>query len=226
MRIFYIAPIFVLFMISSSAQQADPSQPVPVDQEPHHKVVLKNDYVEVLHVTLGVDERTLYHTHMHDRAAIELSNTSISQQKVGDAEDAPGATKPGEVSVGAARAGGYSHRVHNVGPEVFDVVDVEFLQRPEKPSSATAGAMAGENPSARAYRWELAPGAKTPEHTHHRPYLIVAATPMQLKMTAPDGQSRAETVKAGDFHWVDAQVTHTLSNEGATAGTIVELELK
>jgi mannose-6-phosphate isomerase-like protein (cupin superfamily) len=49
---------------------------------------------------------------------------------------------------------------------------------------------------------------------------------MQLKMTAPDGQSRAETVKAGDFHWVDAQVTHTLSNEGTTAGTIVELELK
>src|SRR5215469_262865 len=226
MRIHNLVLIVGLFMIRSSAQQPNTQQPIPVDQEPHHKVVLKNDYVEVMHVTLAVDERTLYHTHMHDRAAVELSNTSISQQKVGDPEDAPAATKPGDVSVGTARAGGYSHRVHNVGPEIFNVVDVEFLKRPDQPSAGTAGPVAGENQSARAYRWELSPGAKTPEHTHHRPYLIVAATPMQLKLTAPDGQSRAETVKAGDFHWVDAQVTHTLSNEGTTAGTIVELELK
>jgi len=226
MRIPYLTLIVVSFMMTCSAQQADLQQPIPVDQEPHHKVVLKNEFVEVMHVTLAVDERTLYHTHLHDRAAVELSNTSISQQKVGDPEDAPAATKPGDVSVGTARAGGYSHRVHNVGPEIFNVVDVEFLKRPDQPSAGTAGPVAGENQSARAYRWELSPGAKTPEHTHHRPYLIVAATPMQLKMTAPDGQSRAETVKAGDFHWVDTQVTHTLSNEGTTAGTIVELELK
>jgi mannose-6-phosphate isomerase-like protein (cupin superfamily) len=45
-------------------------------------------------------------------------------------------------------------------------------------------------------------------------------------MTAPDGQSRTENVQAGDFHWVDAEVTHVLSNEGSTAGTLVELELK
>jgi mannose-6-phosphate isomerase-like protein (cupin superfamily) len=49
---------------------------------------------------------------------------------------------------------------------------------------------------------------------------------MQLKMTAPDGQSRSETVKLGDFHWVDAQVTHVLANEGTAPGTIVEFELK
>jgi quercetin dioxygenase-like cupin family protein len=116
--------------------------------------------------------------------------------------------------------------VHNLGPETFSVLDVEFLQRPDNPSASAASAVLGENPSARAYRWEIAPGAKTPEHVHHRPYLIVAATPMQLKMTTPDGQSRAESVKAGDFHWVDAQVTHVLSNEGTTPGTIVELELK
>jgi mannose-6-phosphate isomerase-like protein (cupin superfamily) len=49
---------------------------------------------------------------------------------------------------------------------------------------------------------------------------------MQLKMVSPDGQWRTEDVKAGDFHWVDAEVTHVLSNEGTADGTIVELELK
>jgi quercetin dioxygenase-like cupin family protein len=222
MRFLLFGAALLALLGASSAQEP----PIPVDQESHHKVVMKNDYVEIMHVTLSPGERTLYHTHAHDRAAVELCNTSITQQKVGEAEASPNAIKPGDVSIASSTPGGYSHRVHNLGPETFSVLDVEFLQRPDNPSASAASAVLGENPSARAYRWEIAPGAKTPEHVHHRPYLIVAATPMQLKMTTPDGQSRAEAVKAGDFHWVDAQVTHVLSNEGTTPGTIVELELK
>jgi len=201
-------------------------KPILVDQEPHHKVVCKNDSIEVMRVNLKPDERTLYHTHAHDRAAVELSTTYITQQKFGSTEAPPNAIKPGDVSVSTTEPGGYSHRVHNVGTSLFDVLDVEFLQHPDKASDALAAPVIAENPSARAYRWELAPGAKSPEHTHHRPYLIVAATPMQLKMIAPDGQSRTEMVKAGDFHWVDAQVTHVLANEGSAPGILVEFELK
>jgi quercetin dioxygenase-like cupin family protein len=214
--------LLVLLAGLSAAQE----QPVPVDQEPHHKVVLKNDFVEVMHVTLPAGERTLYHTHRHDRAAVELSTSSISQQKVGEAEGPVGPTQPGDLSVTTLTGTGYSHRVHNAGSGVFEVLDVEFLQRPEKPSEVAAAPVAGENPSARAYHWHLAPGEKTPEHTHHRPYLIVSANPMQLKMTAPDRPWFAHDVKAGDFHWVDGQVRHVLANDGATTGDIVELELK
>jgi quercetin dioxygenase-like cupin family protein len=83
-----------------------------------------------------------------------------------------------------------------------------------------------ENPSARVYKWTLAPGASSAMHTHERPYLIVSATPLVLKMTDPEGKSFTHEVKAGDFHWVDAKVTHALANEGTTAGQIVEIELK
>ena len=51
-------------------------------------------------------------------------------------------------------------------------------------------------------------------------------TSQALQMTAPDGKSRSETVKPGDLHWVDAQVTHVLANQGSTPGTVVEFELK
>jgi hypothetical protein len=37
-----------------------------------------------MRVNLKPDERTLYHTHAHDRAAVELCTTSITQQKVGE----------------------------------------------------------------------------------------------------------------------------------------------
>ena len=56
--------------------------------------------------------------------------------------------------------------------------------------------------------------------------MIVAVTPMQLKMTAPDGQFREEQVKTGDFHWVPVPVTHSLANQGSAEGQIVEFELK
>jgi mannose-6-phosphate isomerase-like protein (cupin superfamily) len=56
--------------------------------------------------------------------------------------------------------------------------------------------------------------------------LVVAVHTLQLKMTGPDGKSSSHEMKAGDFHWVDAKATHTLVNDGATQGQIVELELK
>ncbi|PYX34136.1 MAG: hypothetical protein DMG81_20360 [Acidobacteria bacterium] len=221
MRIAALIHLLLAFLGTSSAQE----KPVPVDQETHHKVVLKNDWVEVMHVTLPAGERTLYHTHGNDRAAVELNVSSITQQKVGEAEGAPVANHPGDLSMLPQVEGGYSHRVHNLGPGIFDVLDIEFLQRPQKSSDAMAP-VAAENPSARAYRWTLNPGARTPEHSHHRPYLIIAATPMQLKMTGQDGQSSTDEVKPGDFHWVETPVTHVLANDGRAAGQIIELELK
>jgi quercetin dioxygenase-like cupin family protein len=116
--------------------------------------------------------------------------------------------------------------VHNVGHSPVESFEVEFLQRIARPPSATAAPVAAENASARVYNWVLAPRATSAIHTHKRPYLIVAATPLHLKMTAPDGRSSTENVKAGDFHWVDSTVTHTLTNEGAVEGQIVEIELK
>ena len=212
----------LLFASAAVAQQT----PVPVEQEPHHHVVLQNDFVLVMRVTVPPGESTLYHTHSHDRASVGLSESTITQQKSGEAEGPRQTIKPGTVSASTLGDAPYTHRVNNVGSGPFDVIDVEFLQRPQQPSSHAAPEVAAENPSARVYRWILVPGAVSSMHTHERPYLIVAATTMMLKMTSPDGKSFTHEVKAGDFHWVDSRVTHTLANEGTTEGQIVEIELK
>jgi quercetin dioxygenase-like cupin family protein len=200
--------------------------PVPVDQEPHHHTVLKNDSVLVMRVTLKEGERTLYHIHPRDRVSVELSSASISQQDLNQPEGPSTPTKPGEVSAPTAGATPMIHRVHNFGPGTFEVLDVEFMQRPAQPSTAEAAPVSMENPSARVYAWTLAPGATSAMHTHTRPYLIVAATKMPLKMTSSDGQSSSHEVQAGDFHWIESNVTHALTNEGTTEGQIVEIELK
>jgi quercetin dioxygenase-like cupin family protein len=204
------------------AQQA----PVPMDEEPHHHVLLKNEFVEVIRATIPPGESTLFHTHSHDSAGFDLVKSTSTEQFLGKPEGAPSTSPAGEVWAESRPDEPYTHRVHNVGDGPVDVFDVEFLQRPKQPSGSAAAVVAAENASARVYMWALAPGATSEMHTHERPYLIVAATSMQLKMTAPDGKSFADRVRPGDFHLADSKVTHTLTNEGTAEGQIVEIELK
>lgn len=216
----------ICFFLSSIFTAQEASAPVPVEEEPLHHVLLKNEFVTVIRLNLPAGERTLYHRHTHDRVAIYLSNGSTAQQNWGEKEGSSTLSKPGGFVALTLAGSSLTHRVHNVGSTAFDVLDVEILLRPETPSLPTAGAVAGENPSARVYKWVLAPGATSAMHTHTRPYLIVAATKFELKMTAPDGQSMTHEMSPGDFHWVDGKVTHSLSNTATTEGQILEVELK
>lgn len=218
--------LLVSFSLLAAQNNSNEPAPIPVEQEPHHTVVLKNDSVIVMHVVIPEGASTFYHIHAHDRAAVDLTSANISQQNLHEPEGPQNLTKPGDVSAPILGAAPTIHRLHNYGPGTFEVLDVEFLERPQNPSSDAAAPVALENPSARMYKWVLAPGATSPMHTHTRPYLIIAVTPMPLKMTAPDGQSFSHEVKPGDFHWIDTKVTHSLTNEGNAEGQIVEMELK
>ena len=226
MKPFLVLSLLPISMALLAAKQTPQPAPMPVEEEPHHHTVLKNNYVLVMHVTIPEGESTLYHIHSHDRMSIALSSTSFSQQKLGEPEGSTTPAKPGDLTSPTLGAAPWIHRVHNIGPGSFEVLDVELLQRPQQPSASAAGPVAAENPSARIYEWKLAPGASSPMHTHSRPYLIVAVNKMPLKMTAPDGQSSSREIQAGDFHWVDTKVTHSLTNEGSTEGQIVEVEMK
>jgi quercetin dioxygenase-like cupin family protein len=219
--------LITLFTLSAMllAQQTATTS-VPVEQEPLHKIVFQNDAVTVMHLILPPGQRTQYHTHTHDRIAVTLSATSTTNQKMNEPESEPTPTKPGEIGALTLTDPSYTHRVHNVGKAPYDVLDIEPAVRPATPSPDVAGPVAAETPSARVYNWVLAPGATSPMHTHMRPYIIISITTMNLAMTSPDGQSATHGVNAGDFKYVDAKITHNLTNAGTTPGQIVEVELK
>jgi hypothetical protein len=200
--------------------------PIRTDEEPHHHVLFKNELVIVLRATLRPGESTLYHTHFHDSADVELLASTTTEQLFGKEEGPQETSQAGEVSVDSLNRP-ITHRVHNVGKSPMDIFHVEFLQRPAQPSARAAA------PSARVYNWILAPGVTAPIHTHQRPYLVVVCTGMRLNMSAQDGH--LQEVNAGDFYWtendvvekgVGDKVTHALANQGAAQGQIVEIELK
>jgi len=220
-----IVSLFILPAMLFAQQTSIPTS-VPVEEEPLHKVMFKNDFVTVIHLLLPSGESTQFHSHTHDRVAIALSTTSVAEQKINQPEAPASATKPGNISALTLTDASYTHKIHNVGKAPYEVLDIEPARRPETPSPDVAAAVAAENPSARVYNWVLAPGATSPMHTHMRPYVIVSVTALNLKMTSPDGQSAAHEVGAGDFRYVDAKVTHNLSNVGSAPGQIIEVELK
>lgn len=219
MRILLLAAIFATV---AYAQEA----PVPVEQEPNHPTVLKNDYIQVFRVTLPPGKSSLMHTHARNDAALRLTESVVTVDVPGHQTSAPELQHPGGVSARTNEGHPFTHRVNNVGTTLFDVLDIQILKRPDGPQVEAITDPAAENPSMRVYRYELAPGKSSPQHTHQRPYLIVAGTDMNLKMTSEDGKSAAHPVKRGDIHWIETKVTHTLTNEGQTSGVIAEIELK
>jgi quercetin dioxygenase-like cupin family protein len=217
-----------ILLVSTLLAMSPPTQDavVPVEDEPSHKTVFKNDYVQAFRVTLEPGQSTLMHVHAHDDAAVRLSSATTTQQTLGQPVSKAEDTRPGVVSARNNEPNALTHRVNNVGTTVFDVIDVQVLQRPPGPETPAIGPVAADNPRLRVYRYELPPGGASPQHAHSRPYVIIAATPMDLRMTSPDGRVLEHTIQAGDLHWVDASVTHTLVNAGAQKAVLVEIELK
>src|SRR5438046_2603581 len=120
----------VVFLFSSfifAAQDAStpvPVEPVLVENEPLHHVVLKNESVVVIHLTLPPGDRTLYHTHTHDRVAIPLSGTSITQQVWNEKEGPPSRSEPRTFSALTLAGSPYTQRVHILGANPHDLLSV------------------------------------------------------------------------------------------------------
>ena len=78
-----------------AAQNAVELAAVPVEEEPHHHVLLKNDWIVVMRVSIPEGERTFYHTHGLDRGAVGLSKSVITQQMTNELEGPPLSRQPG-----------------------------------------------------------------------------------------------------------------------------------
>jgi quercetin dioxygenase-like cupin family protein len=94
---------------------------IAVEQEPHHHVLLENQYVRVLEVQIPPGESLLFHTHSYDNLSIRISGGLIRNQLLGGPWS-------GAVVFAAATTKPYTHRVQNVGTSSYHVVDVEFLK--------------------------------------------------------------------------------------------------
>jgi quercetin dioxygenase-like cupin family protein len=109
-----------------STAQGTESDPVPVEQEPHHRVVFENQYVRVLDVVVKPGETTLFHKHSLDNVAVILAGTTLRNQVPGQ-DWTERAAKDRSVGFASGTAKSYVHRISNAGATVFHVLDIQIL---------------------------------------------------------------------------------------------------
>ena len=102
-------------------------EPAPVEMEPHHHVVLVNQYVRVLDVLFPPGDPSLFHTHSNDNVSVALSGDKTHAQVMGGDWGAPTTVVPGEVAFHKAQGQPYTHRVGSAGTQPFHVIDVEIF---------------------------------------------------------------------------------------------------
>lgn len=110
-----------------SVDPAKLKEPVPVEMEPHHHVVLQNQYVRVLDVLFPPGDPSLFHTHSNDNVSVALSGDKTHAQLMGGDWGTPTVVVPGQVAFHKAQAQPYTHRVGSAGMQPFHVIDVEIF---------------------------------------------------------------------------------------------------
>lgn len=117
---YFLLPVF-LFCNIASAQ-------LPVSEEPHHKVVLQNEYVRILEGHIPFRDTTLAHLHAANSVVVFLSKSTFAIQIVGEA---PVVTEvnPGDTKYAAYGDKPINHKVWNESTPMFHFIVIELLKK-------------------------------------------------------------------------------------------------
>ncbi|HSC29987.1 MAG TPA: hypothetical protein VLD67_22090 [Vicinamibacterales bacterium] len=218
-------PLVVVAILAAAPTAAD-QDPVKVDPA-HHAVVLENDQVRVLRITMKPGEKTPSHQHPAG-AAVLLTDASIRLTGTGVPADQP-PRKAGDVVLAEPT----THVVENTGKTASEVILVELKSSPAgKPvSKSAAGAdpkhyhLVAENDRVRVLHVRYGPGEKSVMHDHPA-LVVVAMSPTQMRMHLPDGKTEDPApLKRGDVLFMPA-TRHAPENIGKAAAEAILVELK
>ena len=73
---------------------------------------------------------------------------------------------------------------------------------------------------------KLMPGATLPRHKHSLPHLAVAISDLDLRNVVQGASAKRVHQKAGDFTWLKARVSHSITNVGTEPARWVSVEFK
>jgi hypothetical protein len=175
---------------------------VPIEQEPQHRIAIKNDFVRIIDATLPPGYVTKDHIHLADSVSVNVANGREGEEAL-----------RGLGRAGFSR-GGYSHVVTNSNKAIVRYIVVEPIKsdRPGAASAVTAKhSLESENDRVRIYRVRLAAGESLETHSHPAGYVEVVIAGSQ---------------GPGAFAWVPAGESRPLKAPAAGPMEAVEVEPK
>jgi quercetin dioxygenase-like cupin family protein len=121
------APAISVAQAEIASASPNSAEPVPVNREPYHHVVLENQYVRVVDVNIPPGQTTLFHTHESDNFSVRISGGLTQAQMQGKDWNPPKQNERGSVNFSGGSTKPYTHRIKNLGPDTYHVIDVEIL---------------------------------------------------------------------------------------------------
>ena len=113
-----------IFLLSASAVCAQDASVITMDQEPHHHLVLLNDYVKVFNVEVSPGDSIVLHKHDQDTVAIAIGDQLVT---VGVPGKPDVHSKNADAQVRPQRSG-YVHSTRVDGDKPYHTVAVELLK--------------------------------------------------------------------------------------------------
>jgi quercetin dioxygenase-like cupin family protein len=189
------------------------ANPVPVEQEPQHHPVFKNDVLAVLDVRLPPGYVSLFHTHSNDNVSVRIE-TALTRTDTPTETGTPQTAVVGRVVFNSAHPP-YTHRIANLGVTTIRIVDIEVLAAGPTRVVSTFDELAGhdialENDRVRLSRITLDPGTTVPGHSHPRGWL-------EVTVRGPE---------PGSFRWRKAGEIAPALTGGAAGAEYVEIAVK
>ncbi len=221
---FALAVTLFSTLCSSPALRAE--EPVPIEEEPRHKLRFENSHVRFFDVRLPTGYRGVMHIHHHDGVFVNIEASATEAEDWGKAPVLRPARTPGETYFIGYSTRPKAHRVSNAGDGIYHVTDTEIIAgcggAPMADDTA-AGPVLTDNARVRVARIELAPGEST---TLRGPCgMLVAVTRALITIDAPGGTERIALDPAG-FKWRDSRQAMTLTNVGQTPLLAIDIVVK
>jgi hypothetical protein len=116
--------VLLLLPMRAPAAAEQTAAAVPITSEPHHHLVLENEYVKVYHVEVAPHESTLLYRHDHDYVYIPIGDALVTSAVPGKPEVH---LKLTDGQAGLSR-GGFAHVARNDADTPFRNVTIELLR--------------------------------------------------------------------------------------------------
>ena len=205
------------------------SAQVPIEKEPHHKVLLDTLLLRSLEITVAPGETTLDHRHSFDIATVALGTASTRTKRPG--EDW-GATRmrplasPDLVEYTDKPA---VHQVENPDKTPYHLIAVENYRTGTRPTrktiTAPATTLVKENRSFAVYDVKLDADNPSTEHAHDLPTVAILVTG-DITNQGTNGEEPYPVKGSGKWVLIPAAQSHTMVAAGNGEAHIVEVEVR
>lgn len=218
-------------LLSAAALAQNPAKPVPVRDDPRHKVVFENDYVRVIDVQIKPGDVTEYHVHDVPSVIVYLTKSTNRSQTWGENTFLNRDTVPGDSRFAAYDQQPLTHRVTNTGATLFRVFDIELVR---KAPDAAAAAVA--RPPRAEFKWDetlvrsssvrLDPGTRAEFAANPCAHLLVAIGGTITTSAEVKGAIAKRELEHGDYQFVSANARFEIGNHGKGPAEAVLLQLR